>query len=463
VTRPIVGTRIREHRRSLGLTQVELARRLDISPSYLNLIEHNKRGIAGTLLRRTAEELKLDLEQLDGAAEHRLLDLLQEIAHAPELSAMSIEEESAGEFIGRYPGWARALAALARSEREANAAARALADRLNHDPFLGDAVHRMLTRIAAIRSAAEILTDFPDIPGERRDRFHQIINDESQVLTEIGEALAAYFDKLDQTDRTLTPLDEVDALFEARENRFDEIEVTARSIGLESDPAPAPRRAKARALAETRLGPLVDSIVAEQEVLETVSARSRARKALVSYAAAALLAPMEAFRPRAAELGYDIEALADAFSLDMETVCSRLTALPRDEGTPRFGYFRANAAGTILEMQSLPGLVAPRYASACPLWVLYRAQQSPEAVIRQRALFPSGARFVFLARARSTGVTGFGKPRHYVTDMLALSEEDARLTIYAPDPGVPVEEVGPACRICPRKSCQHRADDPFTA
>ena len=457
----IVGTRIRERRRHLKMTQTELARRLEISPSYLNLIEHNKRGIAGGLLRRAAESLSLDLDQIDGAAERQLLEILQEIAHAPEMGAIGVETQSAGELIGRYPGWARALAALARSEREASAAARALADRLTHDPFLGETVHRMLTRIAAIRSASEILTDYPDIEPGKRARFQQIINDESRTLTEISEALAAYFDKLEETDRTLTPLDEVDALFEVRDNHFVELEVASRRIDLDGDPAPAPRRERAQALAQTRLATLVESIVDNQPQLETAPARHRARRALLDYAAAAILAPMESFADRAAALSYDIEALAGSFSLGIETVCRRLTALPRGEGRPRFGYFCANAAGTITEMHRLPGLVAPRYASACPLWVLYRAQQSPEAIIRQRAVFPSGARFVFLARARNTGPTGFGKPRHYLTDMLAMSEADARTTVYAPDAGVPVEEVGPACRICPRETCPHRAEDPL--
>ena len=47
MSRTILGTRIRERRRSIGITQAELARRIGISASYLNLIEHNKRGIAG--------------------------------------------------------------------------------------------------------------------------------------------------------------------------------------------------------------------------------------------------------------------------------------------------------------------------------------------------------------------------------------------------------------------------------
>jgi hypothetical protein len=434
---------------------------MGISASYLNLIERNKRGIAGPLLRRAAAALDLGLDEIDGAAERRLLETLTEIAHAPDIAALGVEAAHAGELIGRYPGWARALAALARSEQSATAEARALADRLTHDPFLGEAVHRMLTRIAAIRSAAEILTEFPDEPAERRARFLRIVHDESRMLTDVGEALAAYFDRADERRRALTPLDEVEALFEARAHHFDEIEADAAELSEQIDEtAPGPRRATARVLASERLGPLIDRILVSQPEIETASARQRARRALLAYAEAAILVPMSRFAPRAAELRYDLEALAASFALDGETVCQRLVALA-GEGLPRFGYFRANAAGTLIERRGLPDLVAPRYASACPLWVLFRAQQSPDAVLRQRALFPNGERFVFLARARTTGPSGFGKPRHYVTDMLAVSEADARLTVYAPDQGVPPEEVGPGCRICPRRACPHRVEDPL--
>ncbi len=204
----------------------------------------------------------------------------------------------------------------------------------------------------------------------------------------------------------------------------------------------------------------MDGIVAGEPGLGTASARNRAHEALIDYGADAVQAPMPAFAERAAALRYDMEALADAFGIDVTSVCRRLVALP-GEGVPRFGHFRANAAGVLIERRGLTGLTTPRYAAACPLWVLFRAQQSPETVIRQRAVFPNGERFVFMARAHISGRTGFGRPRHYLTDMLAVSEVDARLTVYAPDPGVPVEDVGPACHICSRLLCPHRVDDPL--
>ncbi len=444
------------------MTQAALAREIGISASYMNLIERNKRGIAGPLLRRAAAALDMSLEDLDGAAERRLVETLQEIAQTPNLRALGLDGETAGELIGRYPGWARAIAALARSERAASSTARVLSDRLTHDPFLGETVHRMLTRIASIRSAAEILTDFPDIPPERRERFHRIVLEEGRVLSEVGEGLAAYFDKMAESDRSLTPLDEVEALFEARANHFEEIEQAATEhAGELARQAPGPRRAAAAGLAAEALGGAVDSILDDAPQVETAPGRARARAALMRYAEMALLAPMPLFRPLAAEKGYDIEELSDTLGLGVETICLRLTALPAAQGVPRFGYFQANAAGTLTDMRGLAGLVVPRYASACPLWALFRTQQSPETVIRQRALFPSGGRFVFVARARHTGPTGFGRPRHYVSDMLTMTEADAQHTVYAPDASVFLEEVGPACRICPRETCPHRVADPI--
>ena len=458
----ILGTRIRRRRREIGLSQSELARRVGISASYLNRIEWNRRQISGARLCQIADALDLPLDELGGSSERRLAEALAEIARLPSLGGLGIEEAQIGELIGRFPGWSRALATLARSEREAVARVGVLSDRLSNDPFLGETVHRMLSRIAAIRSAAEILTEYTDIPADRRDRFSRIVHEESIILSEVGEALAVYLDKAEDADRVLTPMDEVEAVFAARGNRFEEIEVASADLaGLLTDPLPVPRRTRAAALARERLGETIGEVVAGQPQIVTATARTRARKALLDYAAGAILMPMRTLAARSAALGYDIEALAESFSTGVDTVCRRLTAL-HGEGVPRFGYLRANAAGTITEMIGIEGLAVPRYAAACPLWALYRAQQSPEAVVRQRVLFPSGARFVFLARARHSGPIGFGKPRHYVTDMLVMAEEDAVHTIYAPDPATYVEEVGPSCRLCPRRACAHRVEDPLS-
>ncbi len=461
--RNILGPRIRERRRSIGITQANLARQVEISPSYLNLIEHNKRDIGGTLLRKLASALDLPLDQLDGAADRRLLETLEEIARTPELGALGVESARIGELIGRFPGWARGILALSRSEHQATNVAQVLSDRLNHDPFLGETVHKMLTRIASLYSASEIINDHLEIDTLHRDRFYAIIHEESQHLSELGDALASYFDNAAWARRTLTPLDEVDALFDGRNNHFAEIESRVERLHAKlPDGTASSRFNAARSLVESQLDKTLRKIVAGEPGLETDIARARSFEILVRYAITAVLVPAETFKQRALKYQFDIELLADDFTVDFEVICERLSALPPTEALPRFGFYQANASGNIIRSRNLPGLGVPRYGFACPLWILYRAQQTPYTVLRQHVQLPSGEGFVLVARAASTVNASFSQARHFLTDMCVLSDQDAKHTVYAPDRSTPFEPVGLSCRTCPRRNCKHRVIDPLT-
>lgn len=463
MARTIVGTRIRQHRHQLGVTQTDLARRAGISPSYLNLIEWNKRSVPSRLLSRISAALGVTVETLDGATERRLHDELMEIAHLPALGSSGVETSQTDELIGRFPGWSRGIAALAKSEQASMRSAQILSERLSNDPYLSETVHRMRSRIAAVRSAANILVEYDDLSDQQTARFTSIVAEESTALSHAGEALANYLDKAEAADRILTPVDEVEALCEQRNNRFAELERAAEALEINFvDNRPASRLERARVCVSEYLEGTIESLLDAEEVIKSAAAFKRARELLIDYAISAILMPDEIFCSQAKDAGYDVEALAQIFSVSVDRVCHRLTALPLSEEFPKIGYVQANAAGTVVQMHNLEGLQLPRYAAACPLWALYRAQQSPETVIRQRALFPEGARFVFLARARHVGLSGFGRPRHYVTDMITMTEKDARRTVYAPDAAVPVEEVGPSCRLCPRVNCIHRVEDPLS-
>ncbi len=461
--RTIVGTRIRQQRHEIGITQSDLARRAGISPSYLNLIEWNKRAVSNRLLQRISEALGVPAETLDGAIERRLHDELLEIAHLPAIGSSGVEADRTDEMIGRFPGWSRGIAALAKAEQQSFRSAQILSERLSNDPYLSEAVHRMRSRIAAVRSAANILVEYDDLTNEQVSRFTSIVAEESTALSHAGEALTNYLDKAEGADRILTPVDEVEALCEQRNNRFEELERAVEAVETDfEDNGPTSRIDIARARVADHLQGAIVSLLEQEDIIKSAAAHKRARDLLSDYAISAILMPDEVFKTKAREARYDVEALAQAFSVSVDRVCHRLTALPLSDEFPKIGYVQANAAGTIVQMHNLEGLQLPRYAAACPLWVLYRAQQSPETVIRQRALFPEGARFVFLARARHVGVSGFGRPRHYLIDMITMTEKDAQQTVYAPDASVPLEEVGPSCRLCSRVNCVHRVEDPLS-
>ena len=65
--RPVyLGPRLRRLRREQGLTQADMARDLDISASYVALLERNQRPVTADMLLRIACTYRLDVADLGG-------------------------------------------------------------------------------------------------------------------------------------------------------------------------------------------------------------------------------------------------------------------------------------------------------------------------------------------------------------------------------------------------------------
>jgi predicted transcriptional regulator/transcriptional regulator with XRE-family HTH domain len=438
---PLIGPKIRDRRRALGITQSKLAATLAISSSYLNLIEAGKRNIGGSLLKRIAEALGLAVDELDGAAERRLLGDLRELTAEPLLGALRLDAASATDLAGRHPGWARALVALHRAWLDRGRAVGALTDRLHQDPFLADAVHNLLTRATAIRSSAEILESAQDLVPDPHRRFVSIVGDESRRLADVAQALAGFFAPARAGTRSGTPADEVEDFLFDHGNYFPALEQPGASVD----------------------GPLAAEVQASP-LLTSDAARRGARRALERYFAAAALMPYEPFLAAARRLRYDVDALAREFQASVEQVSHRLATLrrPGAEGLP-FGLMRIDGAGFTSARVPLPRLPLPRHGGACPLWAVYLALQSPGAIVRQLVEFPDGERFLFVARTFEERAPAFPMPRRIESLMLACDAIAADQTVYADGldltSAAPAVPVGANCRVCVRADCAYRQED----
>ena len=58
---PLLGSKVKALRRRENLTQVQLAERLGVSPSYLNHLERNQRPLTAPVLLRMAQSYDLDI------------------------------------------------------------------------------------------------------------------------------------------------------------------------------------------------------------------------------------------------------------------------------------------------------------------------------------------------------------------------------------------------------------------
>ena len=71
-----IGSKVRKERRSKGLTQTDLSKKIGISASYLNLIESGRRTITVPLLIKIGNELGISLKDLTVESNKRLYQIL---------------------------------------------------------------------------------------------------------------------------------------------------------------------------------------------------------------------------------------------------------------------------------------------------------------------------------------------------------------------------------------------------
>ncbi|SEL90868.1 hypothetical protein SAMN05443999_109132 [Roseovarius azorensis] len=428
----MIGTRIRERRVLGGIRQSDLARQAGISPSYLNLIEHNRRRIGGKTLLRLAEVLEVEPALLSEGAEATLISALREAAggragDGPELSRLE-------EFAGRFPGWARMLVDLHRRSESLERTIGTLTDRLAHDPFLADSLHEVISAVTAIRATSSILVETRALEPEWQARFHRNINEDSARLTEGAQALVRYLDGAPNRDAELkSPQDEMHAFLAAHGFHFEDLE---REVAGPRD--------------------VIRLLRSEAGQAMSGAAQHLVREVLLRYLEDARALPLNAFLARIGDLGMRPDRLAESAGVGMAQVFRRLASLPEAAVGP-VGLVICDGSGTLIFRKPLEGFAAPRMAGACPLWPLYQVLAQPQAPLRMRVRQAGrGAAVVeACAVASQAGPAGFDRPALMQAHMLLL-----------PDPGEnggSIRELGVSCRICPLAECRARREPSIIA
>lgn len=510
-----IGFRISSRRKSLKISQVSLARSVGISPSYLNLIENNKREIGGALLNRVAVQLGVDVDELAGRTEQKLLQDLEEAYADPLLASLPFQPDERREVLAQFPASAAAIARLHRAQATAQSNADAYADRLRSDPLLSQLLHRVVSSITAIRSSAEILEEVADLDDAERGRFLGAILRDSRALSDVARNLIGQFDTASRTQRSASPAREIDDMLIERGNYFPELEsaaddlraevvsagpfgletlamllaarfgVTLKVGGLPDDPDfPGQYRfdasdrimwfsgASTLATRQFQLARLYGELAAPDAIakalgsatLSTPVARRLAARAAGSYLAGAMIFPYGRMLEDAETLRYDIDHLRQAYHASFEQVAHRLVSLrrPGAEGVP-FGFLRSDPAGRLTKHFPLPGLLLPNSGHACPLWAIYGAFRTPEHLVRQLVRFSDGSRYLFLARTVQQRMGSFRDQPNLSSVMLTCDVLHADRTVYSA--GLDLADdtadipVGPSCRLCTRRRCPSRQEE----
>jgi predicted transcriptional regulator/transcriptional regulator with XRE-family HTH domain len=448
---PLLGAKVRALRRRENLTQVELAERLGVSPSYLNLIENNRRPLTAPLLIRLAQTFQLDLSAFTSESDARLSADLLEAFGDPLFESHGLTNADLRELAITSPNVSRAVLTLYRSFVAARESVSTLGERLHTgdglagiDPTrlpseeVSDLIQRRMNHFPELEEGAEMLWRAADLEPDDVYRglvrflsaAHRI---EVRVVRVADERKAMR--RYDPEKRILS-LSEV---LPPRSRRFQ----LAHQVGIITQSA------------------RIDKILRDEQ-LSTPESRALARVALANYFAAALLMPYQPFIEAARAERYDVELLAHRFGASFEQVCHRLTTLRRAgaEGVP-FHLLRIDIAGNISKRFSGSGIRFARFSGACPRWNVHAAFMTPGMIRTQLSRMPDGNVYFCIARTVRSDRGGYNVPHTVQVIGMGCEVRYARELIYAE--GIDLENqsavvpVGVTCRICEHLDCEQRA------
>jgi len=415
-----------------------MAEDLEISGSYLNLIERNQRAMSAKVLLRMASVYDFDLADFAEAGDAQLVAKTYETLRSPALRDLSVPKNEVEDLVGLSPNTARALNRLHAAKGSTN--------------LSSDAPVRA---IDAVRDfIQESKNFFPEL-----DAVAEALSDELGLRRR--EPHAALTERLKARHNTAVRIVPHDVMpdmlrwFDRHNHRINLSELLSQSgrrfqLGYQI------------AMLEQR--EMIDAIIAKAK-LPTREAKGLARTSLANYFSAALLMPYSRFLREAESVRYDVELLSHRFGTSFEQTAHRLTTLnkPEARGIPFF-FLRIDIAGNVSKRFSAGRFAFSERGGACPIWNIHESFTDPGRLHTQMVELPDGASYFSIAKAVRRAGDMHGRPAQRLAIALGCERSYAPRLCYAdafnldaPSPA----PIGINCYLCERENCRQRAHPPL--
>ncbi|WP_420325972.1 helix-turn-helix domain-containing protein [Mameliella sp.] len=441
-----IGPRLRRLRIEHGQTQVQMAKRLGISTSYVNLLEKNERSVSVPVLLKLFEAYGVDwrdiaedddtaqLADIRGVLQDPLFEgarpdlpqLRAALAHSPDLAACFLKLHRA--FMATNDQ----LMSVASSGETGQRVLPQTSEAVVHNFFRSNRNH-----FEALEQAAEgfwfgenVAPDdiYPALKLRLRHRLDLRVR--LVPVAEMPTSLREYDDERREV-RLSEALDHPNRVFQL---------VHVAALVEQKD--------------------LLDDILGRSGLTDA-KGRARCRVELANYFAAAVLMPYDRFLAEALESKYDFDHLATRFGVSFEQACHRATTLQRSgaRGVPFF-FLRIDKAGNVTKRFNSTDFHLAEYGGACPRLEVHTCFRTPGLILPQVAEMPDRSQFFVFAR--TVDRPSFARHRQDVRLAVAMgcAMEHVGSIGYAEDLNVRhphAAEIGINCRVCPRANCDQRA------
>ncbi|WKG04431.1 acetate metabolism transcriptional regulator RamB [Mycolicibacterium sp. HK-90] len=446
MAKTFVGSRVRQLRSERGFSQAALAQMLEISPSYLNQIEHDVRPLTVAVLLRITEVFGVDATFFASHDDTRLVAEMREVAMDRDLGAdMDIAEVA--DMVAAYPNFARAMVNLHRRYRlTTTQLAAATEDRYSDGSGSGsitmpheevrDYFYQRQNYLHELDTAAEDLTakirmHRGDLAGELANRLTTVHGVRIVRRIDLGDTVLHRYDPATKTLEMGNHLSSGQQVFKM-----------------------------AAELAFLEFGELIDKMV-DEGMFTSDESRTLARLGLANYFAAATVLPYRQFHDVAENFRYDVERLSAFYSVSYETIAHRMSTLQRPSmrGVP-FSFVRVDRAGNMSKRQSATGFHFSSSGGTCPLWNVYETFSNPGKIGVQIAQMPDGRNYMWVARTVERRASRYGQPGKTFAIGLGCELRHAHRLVYSEGldlSGEAATPIGSGCRVCERDNCPQRA------
>ncbi|RDH77197.1 ImmA/IrrE family metallo-endopeptidase [Mycolicibacterium moriokaense] len=453
MAKTFVGSRVRQLRSERGFSQAALAQMLDISPSYLNQIEHDVRPLTVAVLLRITEVFGVDATFFASQDDTRLVAELREVTMDRDLD-IDVDPAEIADIVNAHPTLARAMVNLHRRyQLTTTQLAAATEDRFSDGSGSGsgsgsitmpheevrDYFYQRQNYLHELDTAAEDLTidlgmQRGDLARDLSDRLKAVHGVHIVRRTDLGDTVLHRYDPVTRRLEMGNNLSSGQQVFKM-----------------------------AAELAYLEFGGLIDKLVDEGHFTSDEST-TLARLGLANYFAAATVLPYGQFHDVAEKFRYDVERLSAFYQVSYETIAHRLSTLQRPSmrGVP-FSFVRVDKAGNMSKRQSATGFHFSSSGGTCPLWNVYETFANPGKILVQIAQMPDGRNYMWVARTVERRASRYGQPGKTFAIGLGCELRHAHRLVYSEgldlsgDPNLSATPIGAGCRVCERDNCPQRA------
>jgi len=448
-----IGHKIRTKRRKLGVSQLDLSKKLFISPSYLNLIESGKRKINVDLLLKLSNELGIEISDISKKGDTNLYQNLMDLLGDNLFENLDITNFEIKELVNTNPLIAKALIKLGDNYKKKNQDIVSKVENISgkfidgrKNSFPGEVVSDFLQ---------ENENYFPKLEEFASNFFNKIQSNNRVGYSSICDYL---FNKHGIEVKDVVP-DEKKPFtkqFDLEKKKF----LVSDYLNLETK-----KLYSGAQVAQLEASEVIDEYL-NSFSFPSEESKKLSKVALLNYAGAAIIMPYKPFYEECIKQRYDVELLQNTFAVSFEQVAHRITCLqdPKMKGIP-FHMLRADVAGNISKRFSLSGIEIPRYGGACPRWNIYKAFTMPGKINAAVSKMSNGDKYVCIARTVEKGIGKHGMEKTLLSIGLGCQVKYAKDFVYADSLNLNDKKtetpIGVNCRTCDRMDCQQRAFPPL--